>query len=48
LHGIAYQILEKRTVPLIVLLLIMVGIVVVLQLAGFLTRRREKLMKASG
>jgi methionine sulfoxide reductase heme-binding subunit len=42
LHGIAYQILEKRTVPLILLLVLMIGIVVILQLAAFVKRRREK------
>ena len=45
LHGIVYQVLEKRTVSLIVLLALMIGIVVILQLAGFRTRRREKIMK---
>jgi methionine sulfoxide reductase heme-binding subunit len=42
LHGIAYQILEKRTVPLIVFLALMIGIVVIIQMAGFLKRRKEK------
>lgn len=46
MHGIVYQILEKRTVPLILLLLVMVGIVVILQLAGFRIRRMEKIKKA--
>ena len=41
LHGIAYQILEKRTVPLILILGLMIGIVVILQGAGFVKRRRE-------
>jgi DMSO/TMAO reductase YedYZ heme-binding membrane subunit len=41
LHGIAYQILEKRNVPLIGLLAIMIVIVVITQLAGFVKRRRE-------
>jgi sulfoxide reductase heme-binding subunit YedZ len=45
MHGIVYQILEKRNVPFILLLLIMVGIVVVLQLAGFRIRRIEKSKK---
>jgi methionine sulfoxide reductase heme-binding subunit len=42
LHGIAYQILEKRTVPLILILALMIGIVVILQLAGFVKHRKEK------
>jgi methionine sulfoxide reductase heme-binding subunit len=42
LHGIAYQILEKRTVPLILLLVLMIGIVVIIQMAGFIMHRREK------
>ena len=41
LHGIAYQILEKRNVPFIVLLVIMIAIVVILQLTGFVKRRGE-------
>ena len=41
LHGIAYQILEKRNVSFIVLLVIMIAIVVILQLAGFVKRRRK-------
>ena len=41
LHGIAYQVLEKRTVPLILLLALMIGVVVILQVAGFIKRRRE-------
>jgi len=41
LHGIAYQILEKRNIPFIVLLAIMVVIVVIIQLAGFLKHRKE-------
>lgn len=42
LHGIVYQILEKRTVPLIIVFALMVGVVVILQLAGFRIRREEK------
>lgn len=42
LHGIAYQILEKRILPLILLLALMIGIVVILQLAGFVRYRKEK------
>ena len=41
LHGIVYQILEKRNIPLIALLLVMIAIVVIIQLAGFVKRRRE-------
>jgi len=41
LHGIAYQIMEKRNIPFVVLLVIMIVIVVILQLAGFVKRRRE-------
>lgn len=47
LHGIVYQVLEKRTVPLILLLVLMIGVVVILQLAGFTMRRREKILKAA-
>ncbi len=47
MHGIVYQILEKRTVPLIILFLLMVGIVTILQLAGFRLRRQEKARKMS-
>jgi len=46
LHGIAYQILEKRNIPLVALLLVMIVIVVIIQLAGFLKRRREENEKA--
>lgn len=42
LHGLAYQILEKRNVPFIFLLTLMIGIVLILQLAGFAKRRRER------
>lgn len=42
LHGIVYQILEKRNVPLILLFALMVLVVAVLQLAGFRLRRMEK------
>lgn len=45
MHGIVYQILEKRTVPLILLFALMIVVVVILQLAGFRIRRREKIMK---
>lgn len=45
LHGIVYQLLEKRTVPFIILLLIMIGVVTILQLAGFRLRRLEKARK---
>ena len=41
LHGIAYQILEKRIVPLLLLLGLAIGIVLILQIAGFVKRRRE-------
>lgn len=41
LHGIVYQILEKRNIPLVALLLVMIAIVVIIQLAGFVKRRRE-------
>lgn len=47
MHGIVYQLLEKRTVPLIILLLIMIGVVTILQLAGFRLRRLEKARKIS-
>jgi len=46
MHGIVYQILEKRNVPFIILLLILIGIVVILQLAGFRLRRMEQSRKA--
>ena len=45
LHGVAYQILEKRTLPLIVLFGLMVASVVILQVAGFIRRRKEKKMR---
>lgn len=48
IHGIVYQILEKRPVSLILLLLVMLGIVVILQLAGYKKRQREKILKAGG
>lgn len=47
MHGIVYQILEKRTIPLIILLLLMIGVVTVLQLAGFRLRRQGKLSKTT-
>ena len=42
IHGAVYQILEKRSLPLVVLFGLMVVNVIVLQLAGFAMRRREK------
>lgn len=47
LHGIVYQILEKRTVPLIMLFGLMVVVVAIVQLAGFRLRRMEKAGKVS-
>lgn len=47
MHGIVYQILEKRNIPFIILFLLMVLVVVVVQLAGFRLRRIEKARKMS-
>ncbi|MCC6500690.1 MAG: ferric reductase-like transmembrane domain-containing protein [Anaerolineales bacterium] len=44
-HGIVYQILEKRGISLVVLLLVMIAIVAVLQFAGFVKRRKERTKK---
>lgn len=41
LHGVVYQLLEKRNPPLMLLLAATVGIVVVIQLAGYMKRRKE-------
>lgn len=47
MHGIVYQILEKRTVPFIILFALMVLVVAVVQLAGFRLRRMEKAKRMS-